>query len=345
MILAVGYLLVILALILLAIIILFLTVSLYVKLKLETVKGVCTSNVRLDGKIALVTGGNQGIGLETARDLAARGARVLIACRDAKKAAEAIADIAATTGSKLVQYRPLDLAKFSSVRQFAEDFNSSYDRLDILVNNAGCAGFNQELTEDGVDIVMQVNYFGAFLLTSLLLDKVIASKPSRIVIVSSCLHYFARLRVDDLHKFRGFWYLGHFITYSNSKLCDVLWTKALAKRLPEGVTVNCLHPGLVNTDIFRRLPAIAQTGINLLFRYNIWYKTPKDGAQTQIYLSVSEEVEGVRGKYFMECKEAEYCSKADDDELVEQVWHKSLKVTGLSEAQVIQPNNNVCNKK
>ncbi|KAJ8710189.1 hypothetical protein PYW07_009555 [Mythimna separata] len=327
--LAIGYYLMITPLVLLlTVLLLAAATALYVKLKLEPVKGVCTSKVRLDGKIALVTGGNQGIGLETARDLGARGARVLIACRDAKKAAAAIADIAATTGNNLVEYRPLDLARFSSVRQFAEDFNSSYDRLDILVNNAGCGGLKPRLTEDGIDEVMQVNYFGAFLLMNLLLDKLIASKPSRIVIVSSWFHLFARLRVEDLHKFGGIGYFGQFFTYANSKLCDVLLTKALAKRLPEGVTVNSLHPGVVKTDIFQTLPFVVCKTMNLLC--DVLYKTPKEGAQTQIYLSVSEEVEGVRGKYFMECKEAEYNRQADDDELVEQVWHKSLKVTGLS---------------
>ncbi|KAJ8710190.1 hypothetical protein PYW07_009556 [Mythimna separata] len=333
MILAFGYYLVITALILLfTIFLLILTISLYVKIKLEPVKVVCTSNVRLDGKIALVTGGNQGIGLETARDLAARGARVLIACRDAKKAAEAIADIAATTGNNLVEYRPLDLARFSSVRQFAEDFNSSYDRLDILVNNAGCGGRKPKLTEDGIDEVMQANYFGAFLLTNLLLDKVIASKPSRIVMVSSWVHLFARLRVENLHKFGGIGYLGQFFTYSNSKLCQVLWTKALAKRLPEGVTVNSLHPGVVKSNFYQSIPVIGRKLVHFLCE--LMYKMPKEGAQTTIHLCVSEEVEGVRGKYFMECKEAEYNTQADDDELVEQVWYKSLKVTGLAEEKL-----------
>ncbi|KAJ8710197.1 hypothetical protein PYW07_009563 [Mythimna separata] len=328
MILAIGYYLLITALILfLTLCLLVLTTALYVKLKLEPVKGVCTSNVRLDGKIALVTGGNQGIGLETARDLAARGARVLIACRDAKAAAEAIADIRATTGNDLVEFKHLDLAKFSSVRQFAEDFNSSYDRLDILVNNAGCAGLRSKSTEDGIDVVMQVNYFGAFLLTNLLLDKIITSKPSRIVIVSSWLHNYAKLRVEDLHKVGENDFFGQIYTYSNSKLCDLLWTKALAKRLPEGVTVNSLHPGVVKTNIFRRLSGFGLKLINFLC--DLMYKTPKEGAQTTIHLCVSEEVEGVRGKYFMECKEAQYSSKADDDALVEQVWNKSLELTNL----------------
>ncbi|KAJ8710192.1 hypothetical protein PYW07_009558 [Mythimna separata] len=339
MVLAIGFYLIIIVIILfLAIVLLVLSFPICVKLKLEPVKGVCTSKVQLDGKIALVTGGNQGIGLETARDLAARGARVLIACRDAEKAAEAIADIAATTGNNLVEYRPLDLARFSSVRQFAEDFNGSYDRLDILVNNAGCVGLTPKITEDGIDVVMQVNYFGAFLLTSLLLGKVIASKPSRIVIVSSWLHNIARIRVDDLHKLGGVGFFREWSTYSKSKLCDVLWTKALAKRLPEGVTVNCLHPGIVKTDIFQRQPVVIHKLIKFLC--DVFYKTPKEGAQTTIHLCVSEEVEGVRGKYFMECKEAEYSSKADDDELVEQVWHKSLELTGLREPQVTLPDNN-----
>ncbi|MBQ5154018.1 SDR family NAD(P)-dependent oxidoreductase, partial [Macrococcus caseolyticus] len=184
---AIAYYLFITTLVAYFIILLTLLITLtFIKIKLEPVKGVCTSNARLDGKVALVTGGNQGIGLETARGLASHGATVVIACRDKDKSAQAIADIIATTGNKNIEFRHLDLASFSNVRQFAEDFNKAYDRLDILVNNAGCGGYSFSLTKDGVSEVMQINYFGPFLLTNLLLDKLKASKPSRIIIVSSC---------------------------------------------------------------------------------------------------------------------------------------------------------------
>uniref|UniRef100_A0A2A4J7S1 Retinol dehydrogenase n=1 Tax=Heliothis virescens TaxID=7102 RepID=A0A2A4J7S1_HELVI len=299
--------------------------AVFIKVKLEPVKGVCKSNASLDGKVALVTGGNQGIGLETARGLAARGATVVIACRDKDKSAQAIADIIATTGNKNIEFRRLDLASFNNVRQFAEDFNKSYDRLDILVNNAGCGGYRFNLTEDRVNDVMQINYFGPFLLTNLLIDKMKASKPSRIVIVSSCLHYIGKLHPDEI-RYGGKGVLNQWLLYPKSKLCDVLWTKALAKRLPEGVTVNCLHPGAVKTDIFKKLPFVISKTVDVLMDL-FACKTPKEGAQTTLHLCVAEELENVTGKYFMECEEAGYSSMADDDDLVEAVWDNSIKIT------------------
>uniref|UniRef100_A0A2H1VBB1 SFRICE_028390 n=1 Tax=Spodoptera frugiperda TaxID=7108 RepID=A0A2H1VBB1_SPOFR len=291
----------------------------------ESEKAVCKSTARLDGKIALVTGGNQGIGLETARELAARGARVIIACRGAEKAAEAIQDIVATTGNKQVEYMPLDLSRFSSIRQFAADFNNTYDRLDILVNNAGCGGVKPSYTEDGINFVMQVNYFGPFLLTKLLTGKLIASKPSRIVIVSSFVHFVGIINVDTLDKLFDRAYVSQFFDYCNSKLCGVLWTKALAKKLPEGISVNCLHPGLVRTNFFGKLPSVHQATIYAVCRL-LKCKTPKEGAQTVLHLCLSEEVQHVRGKYFMECREAKHTRLADDEDLVERVWNKSVEV-------------------
>nr|XP_049701615.1 retinol dehydrogenase 12-like [Helicoverpa armigera] len=310
----------------LALILLILLPAIYIKVKLEPVKVVCKSDVRLDGKVALVTGGNQGIGLETARELAARGAAVVIACRDKDRSAQAIADITASTGNHNVVYKHLDLARFSSVRQFAEDFNSTYDRLDILVNNAGCGGLKCKLTGDGVDVVMQVNYFGPFLLTNLLLDKLKVSQPSRIIIVSSYLHHFGKFRVSDMHLPLEQGIKNQVLMYSRSKLCDVMWAKALAKRLPAGVTVNSLHPGVVRTDIFKRLPPSVRKVLDLVIDM-FSFKTPKEGAQTTLHCCLAEELENVTGKYFMECAEAGYSSLADDDDLVEEVWNNSVKIT------------------
>lgn len=310
---------------------LFLLISstvLWLKLKYEPIKGKCTSKARLDGKTVLVTGGNQGIGLETARDLVARGARVVIACRNGKKAAEAIADIIATTGNKNIEYIHLDLASFRSIRKFVEEFHNSYDRLDILVNNAGCGGLEPNLTEDGNDMVMQINYIGPFLLTNLLLDKIIASKPSRIVNVSSIFHDFASLQVERIGALHGPGYKGKLLQYNNSKLCQILQTKALVKRLPEGVTVYSLHPGAVKTDIFKNLLPWIQTIVYTFI--NLFFKTPKEGAQTSIYCCVSEDLENVTGKYYIDCKEFKYNKVVDDDDLVESVWKKSIQLTSNS---------------
>ncbi|KAG6449324.1 hypothetical protein O3G_MSEX005982 [Manduca sexta] len=307
---------------LLALVGLSLTIILGLRLWMEPIKGVCQSKAKLNGKTALVTGGNAGIGLETARDLARRGAKVIIASRDEKKSMDAVQDIIKTTGSTDVEYLQLDLAEFNNIRKFAEVFNRNYERLDILVNNAGCAGLKNRLTEDGIDIVMQVNYFGPFLLTNLLLPKLISSKPSRIVILTSLFHVFGNISVEN---FTGAGTNRQLQTYANSKLCDVLWTRALAKRLPSEVTVNCLHPGAVKTDIFKRLKPWLRSIMHFIL--TVFFKTAKEGAQTSIHLCVSEELDNVSGKYFVDCKQCDVANLARNDNLVEEVWNKSMFLT------------------
>ncbi|XP_014363990.2 retinol dehydrogenase 11-like [Papilio machaon] len=302
-----------------------LTVFLIVTLKLwlEPKAGVCRCKTKLHGKTALVTGGNSGIGLETARDLAGRGARVIIACRNEEKSKQAVADIIATTGNNNVEYRHLNLCKFSSVREFADDFNKTEDRLDFLVNNAGCAGLPLKISDDGFDLVLQTNHFGPFLLTNLLMDKLIASKPSRIVIVSSFLHNFGRLDINDLGEvnMKG----RYFNKYSNSKLCNLLWTKALAKRLPNEVTVNALHPGFVRTDIFKRLHPFVQKFIR--FITTLMFKDSKEGAQTSIHLCVCPELSEISGEYFKDCKIHSYHKLCKDDVFVDKFWEKCVSLT------------------
>lgn len=295
------------------------------KLWLQPFTGVCKcKNVELKGKVALITGGNSGIGRETATDLARRGATVIIASRDTKKSEEAVKDIIASTGNNNVFYKSLNLAKFSSIREFAADFNKSYDRLDILVNNAGCAGLKPVLTEYGVEKVTQINYVGPFLLTNLLLDKIVDSKPSRIVVVSSKANQYHDFNPDDITAVKtGDSLLGWKI-YANSKLCQVLWTKALAKRLPQGVTVNALHPGVVKTDIFNKLQGWWK--VVALWIIDVLFKTAEEGAQTSIHLCVSPELDDVTGEYFAECQIAAPAKLAEDDKVVEKVWESTLEL-------------------
>lgn len=289
------------------------------RLWLGPIKGVCTSNARLDGKVVIVTGGSLGIGVETARDLARRGARVVIASRNVKKGNEVVTDIIATTNNPKVEFKSLDLSKFSSIINFVKDFNENYERLDILVNNAGVAGIRQAYTEDGIEKIMQVNYVGPFLLTHLLMEKLKSSRPSRIVIVSSIAHRSHKLDPNDIIGKRP---LDYWVRYSNSKVCNILWAKALAKRLPEGITVNSLNPGLVKTDIFHRYSKIRQI-IVLLF-IDLFFKTPVEGAQTTMHLCVAPELENVSGQYFSECKIEEPQKIVKDDLVVEKVWAETM---------------------
>ncbi|XP_063369553.1 retinol dehydrogenase 12-like [Cydia amplana] len=302
--------------------ILFIVIVLGVKVWADPIKGVCKCKTKLHGKTALVTGGNAGIGLETARDLARRGARVIIASRNNKKSEAAVEDIKATTKNPNVEYRHLDLSTFKSIRRFCEEFNDKEERLDILVNNAGCAGLKKKTTENGIDLVTQINYLGPFLLTNLLLKKLTDSKPSRIVIVSSYAWFMSKFDPEDV---AGLNTNGMWTRYCNTKLCNVLWAKALAKKLPQGITANSLYPGIVKTDIFDRLPAIPRKVV--LGVIKVLFKTAKEGAQTSIHLSVAPELEDTSGKYYADCRPSAVPKEAKDDELIEKVWRESVRLT------------------
>lgn len=312
----------ILSRIVLFVVLLIVVILIGLKLWLEPVKSVCKCKTKLNGKVALVTGGNSGIGLETAKDLAKRGARVIIASRDAKKAEFAIANITKEIEDVNIEFRYLDLSSFTNIRKFAEDFNRTFDRLDILVNNAGCAGLKKRFTDDKIDLVMQINYLGPFLLTNLLLHKLKSSRPSRIVIVSSYGHKFCQFDPNDLRglKTEGYWY-----RYANSKLCNILWMRALATKVPRGITVNALHPGLVKTDICKRMAPLSKNIV--LFVTRILFRNAKEGAQTTIHLCVAPELEYSTGLYYSDCRPSSISSLAQNNELAERIWAESIRLT------------------
>ncbi|CAK1543596.1 unnamed protein product [Leptosia nina] len=285
------------------------------KLLTEPVKIMCNCPTRLDGKTVLVTGGNSGIGFETAKDLAKRGARVIIA--DKNNAEGSVGDIIKSTGNSQVEYRHLDLADFKSVRAFADDVNKTFDRLDILVNNAGCLIEDKRLSKDGIDLMMQVNYLGPFLLTNLLLEKLIKAQ-SRIVIVSSGLYSYGEVDLQDLtgSKPENF-----FKAYINTKLCTVLWTKALAKNLPSNVSAFCLHPGMVSTNIVARFNGILGTFFKRMFLWLV--KSPYEGAQTSIHACIAPGIETLSGSYFSNCRLTPTAKLVNDPKLVEDLWKET----------------------
>ena len=297
---------------------------------------VCRSKARLDGKTAIVTGANTGIGKETVVDLATRGARVIMACRSLKRGEAAKKEIVERTGSNNVAVKHLDLASLRSIRAFAEDVNSNEARLDILVNNAAftnTTGFTK--TEDGFERTMGVNHLGHFLLTNLLVDLLKKSAPSRVVVVSSRAHEGLlewlsgrELGLNFEKMTSDISYEGHR-AYAESKLANVLFTRELARRLKEtGVTANSLHPGAISTELQKTHPPWFQYTFSTLTK--IIGKTVEEGAQTQIYLAVSEEVEGVTGLYFADCEETEPSKNAQDDVAAEKLWEVSAKLVGLN---------------
>ncbi|KAG8328158.1 retinol dehydrogenase 14 [Homalodisca vitripennis] len=292
--------------------VLILAVLLYNRLTL----GICSSRSRMDNKTVIITGCNSGIGKETALDLARRGARVIMACRNMEQANKVREQIVETTKNNNVIVKKLDLSSLSSVRSFADDINRTERRLDVLIHNAGMANtFSKQRTADGLEITMATNQFGPFLLTHLLIDLLKRSAPSRIVVVASSLYRLASVNLNNPNPVNT---LPAYLYYS-SKYANILFTRELARRLEgTGVTANCLHPGLIDSGIWRNVPAPLSWGLNLIVKG--FFKTPEQGAQTSIYLAVSEEVTGVNGKYFSDCKEASLSSGIQDMALAKKYW-------------------------
>lgn len=253
----------------------------------------------MDGKTVIVTGGNGGIGKETARELAKRGARVILACRNIETGNIAKEEIVKDSKNDNVIVKKLDLSSFASIREFAADINRTEPKLHVLIHNAGTAETRSKVSEDGLELTMATNHYGPFLLTHLLIDLLIRTRSARIVVVASELYRLASLNLSKLNPVDAF--LPAYLYYV-SKYANICFTNELARRLEEtGVTANCLHPGMIDSGIWRNVPAPLSWPLMLIVKG--FFKTPVQGCQTSVYLACSEEVEGVTGKYFMDCKE------------------------------------------
>ncbi|MEZ4405347.1 MAG: SDR family oxidoreductase [Polyangiales bacterium] len=275
----------------------------------------------MDGKVCVVTGANTGIGKATAAGLARLGATVVMACRDVAKGEAARAEVAAETGSDTLRVMRLDLGSTASVREFVTEFERGYDRLDALVNNAALSPLARSVNDEGRETQLAVNHLGPFLLTRLLLPRLRASAPSRVVVVSSAVHKQGRVDFDDLHSERG--YVGLRV-YANTKLMNLLFTRALARRLEgTGVTVNALHPGVVATELVRDFPKAARWFVSRVFM------TPEKGARTSVFLASDPSVEGVSGRYYVKSREARVSAAARDDAMAERLWALSSEMVGM----------------
>ncbi|XP_035862401.1 retinol dehydrogenase 12 [Sander lucioperca] len=293
--------------------------------------GVCRCSARLDGKTVLITGANTGIGKETCRDLAARGARVVMACRDLTRAERAAEEIRRSTGNGNVVVRHLDLSSVYSVRQFAKDFLDGEDRLDILINNAGVMMCPRWLTEDGFETQLAVNHLGHFLLTNLLLPMLQSSAPSRVIIVSSMAHRGGRIDFDDL--FFSSKKYSSLESYRQSKLANVLFCRELGRRLRgSGVSSFCLHPGVIRTELGRHVNGwFPLLGALLAVLSLMFMKTPRQGSQTTVYCAVTPGLEGKSGRYFSDCAEKEVAPEGRDDVVARKLWEESARLVGLKD--------------
>ncbi len=281
----------------------------------------------MTGKTVVVTGGNSGIGLETAVALAGAGATVVLTARDRGRGEAAVADVRRRAGSDRVDLSVFDLASLASVRQGAADLLERCPRLDVLVNNAGLVLTDRRETVDGYEATFAINHLGPFLLTELLADRLKASAPARIVNVASTAHQSARrgLDFDDLQATGR--YSGMRV-YGASKLANILFTAELARRLEgTGVTANSLHPGTVATGYARDGDArgFLAFGVKVIKPFIL---TPEKGAVTSVYLASAPAVEGVTGRYFVKCRAREPSKAAQDQLAARRLWEVSEQLVG-----------------
>jgi NAD(P)-dependent dehydrogenase (short-subunit alcohol dehydrogenase family) len=279
------------------------------------------------GKTVLVTGGTGGIGLATATGLAHLGASVGIVGRDSSRAAAAADRIRAAGGGE-VQVFTGDLSSQREVRAVAEQVLTAYPRLDVLVNNVGGYWATRHTTEDGLERTFAVNHLAPFLLTNLLLDRLTASAPARVVTVSSGAQAMGRLDFDDLQGARS--YRGQR-AYNQSKLANVMFTYELARRLEgTGVTANVLHPGVVRTSFGQEDSGRWMRLMLPLVRP--FMKTPEQGAKTSIHCASSPELDGVSGTYFADCRPKASSRASYDVDAAARLWQVSAELVGLRTA-------------
>lgn len=277
----------------------------------------------MTGRIAIVTGANSGIGKETVRGLARLGATVVLACRSRERGEASRGEIQDETGNSDLAVMDLDLARYASVRAFARAFAATYEGLHVLVNNAGIYTAKRVLTVDGFESTFQTNHLGPFLLTNLLLDRLAASAPSRIVNVASEASQMGRIHLNDPNLARNW---SGFRAYCQSKLANILFSAELGRRLPANITANSLHPGGVRTNLARRGGGWFAVGFRLAMPFLIG---AANGADTVTWLASSPELEGVTGEYFEKRRRIEPNPIARDASVARRLWELSESMTGL----------------
>jgi NAD(P)-dependent dehydrogenase (short-subunit alcohol dehydrogenase family) len=269
------------------------------------------------GKKVLITGGNSGIGLETAKALIALGAEVIIASRDSQKTQYALNLL-----GKGALHLSVDLSDFDSVRNLAAAYLEQHDRLDVLINNAGVFPGKAQITQQGFEMQIGVNHLSHFLLSQLLLPALIETGASRVITVSSMLHQKGTI---DFESFRGGGRYSAQKAYGQSKLANVLFALELAEKLRHtSVTSNVLHPGGVATDIVRDMPWLIRKLLGLIFI------SPEEGAKTSIMLAADPSLDTTSGAYYDQCQLKPPATIAGDSALRSKLWDESLSAVNLN---------------
>jgi retinol dehydrogenase 14 len=275
----------------------------------------------MNEKICLVTGANSGIGKVTAKALAAGGATVIMVCRNRDKGEAAREEIARETRGENIDLMIADFSDLNQVRKLAADVKAKYPRLHTLVNNAGTFYGKMTMTANGYESTFAVNHLGYFLLTVELLDLLKSSAPARVVNVASNAHNRAHIDFDNLNIENGY---SGWKAYAKSKLANVLFTYELARRLEgTGVTANCLHPGVVGTNLFNHIGGLGGKIVRLFAPF---MRTPENGADTIIWLASSPEVEGITGKYFVDRIARATNPESYDTAVAARLWEVSERM-------------------
>jgi NAD(P)-dependent dehydrogenase (short-subunit alcohol dehydrogenase family) len=277
----------------------------------------------MNGKVCVVTGATSGIGKAAATALARQGAQVVLVGRDRGRAEAAAAQIG-SVAAQPPAVEIADLASTDQVRALAERL-AALDRIDVLINNAGLVLGERRVTPDGFEQVFAVNHLAPFLLTNLLLPRLTASAPARVITVTSDAHSAARLDLDDPNLQHGW---DSWRSYANSKLANILFTRELARRLHgTGVTANSAHPGVVRTGFGRDAGPLLRLGLTLARPFLL---SPERGADTIVYLASSPDVADETGGYYVRRQRREPSAAARDDAAARKLWQISEELTGLT---------------
>lgn len=279
-------------------------------------------------KIVMITGANSGIGKQTALELNRMGAKVIMLCRNEERAKEAMEEIISETGNNDIEILIGDLELQDSIRNAVSEFKKKYDKLHVLINNAGGINYKKQFTAEGYERTWAINHLGHFLLTNLLLDQIKASKPSRIICLSSHGHNFAHKKpLDDMNyenkKFK------HIKAYGDSKLMNLWFAITLARRLEgTGVTVNAVHPGPIKTGFGKNKNNPWWYRFGYMFA-SPFLKSVAKGAATSIHLATSQEGAEISGKYWAESKIRNSSELSHNEEMQEHLWEISEQLTNI----------------
>jgi len=275
-------------------------------------------------KLAVVTGASAGIGLHTALGLARAGMRVVMVGRDPERTKAAQRYVAERAPGAELDTALADFSDLGEVRALAESLLARHQRIDVLVNNAGMIASRPGFSADGYEITIAVNHLAPFLLTHLLLDRLKASAPARIVTVASQAHRGTRLDPAML-TWPAVW--SPLTAYGRSKLANILFTRLLARRLdPAIVTAACLHPGMIATQIGNNAGIVAGLGWRVA---KMFLPGPDKGAETSIFLATVADPAPFHGAYVIDKRIAEPDTAARDDSLAEALWQQSARLVGL----------------